>query len=47
MGRAGDVENARAAAIEGLTAAGAFVMGRTMLSMGRGAWDEEWAGPRS
>lgn len=30
--------------IQGLTAAGAFVMGRNMFSPGRGAWDEEWKG---
>jgi dihydrofolate reductase len=33
-----------AAVIEGLTAAGAFVMGRNMFSPGRGAWDLDWKG---
>jgi dihydrofolate reductase len=35
---------ANAAAIEGITAAGAFIMGRNMFTPGRGAWDEEWRG---
>jgi dihydrofolate reductase len=35
---------ANAAAIEGLTAAGAFVMGRNMFGPGRGAWDLDWKG---
>jgi len=35
---------AHAEEIHGLTAAGAFVMGRNMFSPGRGAWDEEWKG---
>ena len=36
--------DAHAAAIAGLTAAGAYVMGRNMFGPGRGAWDEEWTG---
>ena len=36
--------DAHAAAIAGLTAAGAYVMGRNMFSPGRGAWDEAWTG---
>src|SRR5215216_2357255 len=39
-----DEPEANAAAIEGLTAAGAFVMGRNMFSPGRGAWDLDWKG---
>ncbi|HEY7486455.1 MAG TPA: dihydrofolate reductase family protein [Streptosporangiaceae bacterium] len=35
---------ANAAAIEALTAAGAFIMGRNMFGPGRGAWDLEWTG---
>jgi dihydrofolate reductase len=35
---------AHAAVIEGITAAGAFIMGRNMFSPGRGAWDMEWNG---
>jgi dihydrofolate reductase len=35
---------ANAAAIEGLTAAGAFIMGRNMFSPGRGEWDLDWKG---
>jgi dihydrofolate reductase len=35
-------ENARW--IEGITAAGAYVMGRNMFDPGRGAWDPEWTG---
>jgi dihydrofolate reductase len=35
---------ANAAAIEALTASGAYVMGRNMFGPGRGAWDEEWRG---
>jgi len=35
---------ANAAAIEAITAAGAFVMGRDMFGPGRDAWDEEWKG---
>jgi dihydrofolate reductase len=33
-----------AAAIEGITAAGAYVMGRNMFGPGRGAWDPTWTG---
>jgi dihydrofolate reductase len=39
-----DEPEAHAAAIEGLTAAGAFIMGRNMFAPGRGAWDLEWRG---
>jgi dihydrofolate reductase len=35
---------AHAAAIEAITAARAYVMGRNMFGPGRGAWDEEWKG---
>jgi dihydrofolate reductase len=35
---------ANAAAIERLTAAGAYVMGRNMFGPGRGAWDLAWTG---
>jgi dihydrofolate reductase len=35
---------ANAKAIERITAAGAFVMGRNMFSPGRGAWDLDWKG---
>ena len=35
---------ANAAAIEAITAAGAYVMGRNMFGPGRDAWDEEWTG---
>jgi dihydrofolate reductase len=35
---------AHAAAIEAITAAKAYVMGRNMFGPGRGAWDEEWKG---
>jgi dihydrofolate reductase len=35
---------ANAAAIEAITAAGAYVMGRNMFGPGRGAWDEQWKG---
>ncbi|MFI6387278.1 dihydrofolate reductase family protein [Nonomuraea sp. NPDC050540] len=30
--------------IEGVTAAGAFIMGRNMFGPGRGAWDLDWKG---
>ncbi|MBB5076489.1 dihydrofolate reductase family protein [Nonomuraea endophytica] len=30
--------------IEGITAAGAFIMGRNMFGPGRGAWDLDWKG---
>ena len=33
-----------AAAIERITAAGAYVMGRNMFGPGRGAWDLDWTG---
>jgi dihydrofolate reductase len=36
--------DANAAAIEAITAAGAFVMGRNMFGPGRGEWDEDWRG---
>ena len=36
--------DANAAAIEAITAAGAFVMGRNMFGPGRDAWDEAWKG---
>jgi len=36
--------DANAAAIEAITAAGAFIMGRNMFGPGRGGWDEEWKG---
>jgi dihydrofolate reductase len=35
---------ANAAAIEQITAAGAYVMGRNMFGPGRGDWDEAWTG---
>jgi dihydrofolate reductase len=37
--------DANAAAIEAITSAGAYIMGRNMFAgPGRGAWDEEWKG---
>jgi dihydrofolate reductase len=36
--------DANAEVIEGITAAGAFIMGRNMFGPGRGAWDLEWRG---
>jgi dihydrofolate reductase len=33
-----------AAAIESITAAGAYVMGRNMFGPGRGTWDQQWRG---
>jgi dihydrofolate reductase len=33
-----------AAAIEAITAAGSYIMGRKMFGPGRGAWDEKWEG---
>jgi dihydrofolate reductase len=39
-----DEAEANARAIEGLTAASAFVMGRNMFSPGRGEWDLDWKG---
>ncbi|GAA2586804.1 dihydrofolate reductase family protein [Actinomadura fulvescens] len=35
---------ANAEAIEGITDAGAFIMGRNMFTPGRGDWDLEWTG---
>jgi dihydrofolate reductase len=35
---------ANAAAIEAITAAGAYIMGRNMFGPGRGTWDQEWRG---
>jgi dihydrofolate reductase len=35
---------ANAAAIEAITAAGAFIMGRNMFGPGREAWDLDWKG---
>jgi dihydrofolate reductase len=35
---------ANAAAIEAITAAGAYIMGRNMFGPGRDAWDEDWKG---
>jgi dihydrofolate reductase len=35
---------ANSAAIEGITAAGAYIMGRNMFGPGRGDWDEAWTG---
>jgi dihydrofolate reductase len=39
-----DERDAHARAIEGLTAAGAFVMGRNMFGPVRGEWDRDWRG---
>ncbi len=39
-----DEPEANSAAIEALTSAGAYIMGRNMFAPGRGAWDEEWKG---
>ena len=39
-----DEPEANAAAIEAITAARAYIMGRNMFSPGRGAWDEQWTG---
>jgi dihydrofolate reductase len=36
--------DANAAAIDAVTSAGAYIMGRNMFGPGRGAWDEEWKG---
>jgi dihydrofolate reductase len=33
-----------AAALEGIVSAKAYVMGRNMFGLGRGAWDETWTG---
>ncbi|NKZ06792.1 dihydrofolate reductase family protein [Actinomadura latina] len=35
---------ANAEAIEKITSAGAFIMGRNMFGSGRGAWDLDWTG---
>jgi dihydrofolate reductase len=35
---------ANAAAIDAITSAGAYIMGRNMFGPGRGGWDEEWKG---
>lgn len=39
-----DEPQANAAAIEAITAAGAYIMGRNMFGPGRDAWDEQWKG---
>ncbi|MEV4169601.1 dihydrofolate reductase family protein [Nonomuraea sp. NPDC049709] len=39
-----DEPEAHAAVIEGITAAGAFIMGRNMFGPGRGDWDLDWNG---
>ena len=39
-----DEPEANAAAIEGIDAASAYVMGRNMFGPGRGEWDAEWTG---
>jgi dihydrofolate reductase len=39
-----DEPERHAAVIEGITAAGAFIMGRNMFGPGRGAWDLDWNG---
>ncbi|WP_433511741.1 dihydrofolate reductase family protein [Nonomuraea sp. CA-143628] len=39
-----DEPEAHAAVIEGITAAGAFIMGRNMFGPGRDAWDLDWKG---
>ncbi|MCA2221131.1 dihydrofolate reductase family protein [Nonomuraea aurantiaca] len=39
-----DEPEAHAAVIEGITAAGAFIMGRNMFGPGRDAWDMDWSG---
>jgi dihydrofolate reductase len=36
--------DANAREIEGMTAAGAFIMGRNMFGPGRGDWDKDWMG---
>jgi dihydrofolate reductase len=36
--------DANAAAIEAITAARAYIMGRNMFGPGRGGWDQEWKG---
>jgi dihydrofolate reductase len=39
-----DEPDENAAAIEGILAAKAYIMGRNMFSPGRGAWDLDWTG---
>ncbi|MEV6153768.1 dihydrofolate reductase family protein [Nonomuraea sp. NPDC052129] len=39
-----DEPEAHAAVIEGITAAGAFIMGRNMFGPSRDAWDMDWKG---
>ncbi|MEU7893175.1 dihydrofolate reductase family protein [Nonomuraea sp. NPDC049152] len=39
-----DEPERHAAVIEGITAAGAFIMGRNMFGPGRGVWDMDWNG---
>ena len=39
-----DHADAHRAELAGITASGAFIMGRNMFSPGRGAWDLEWKG---
>jgi dihydrofolate reductase len=39
-----DMAMSAAAAIEAITAAGAFIMGRNMFGPGREAWDLDWKG---
>jgi dihydrofolate reductase len=39
-----DEREANSAAIEAITSAGAYIMGRNMFGPGRGAWDEQWTG---
>ena len=36
--------DANAAAIDAITSAGAYIMGRNMFGPGRGGWDEAWKG---
>ncbi|MEV1240539.1 dihydrofolate reductase family protein [Nonomuraea sp. NPDC049750] len=39
-----DEPEVHAEVIEGITAAGAFIMGRNMFGPGRDAWDMDWSG---